>query len=243
MHREVPVLFLAAVAAAAACVPAASASPVLAVAANARATHGERCSEEQRRTNPGMAATAIASTCDYQWVKIEAAGPVADALLAAVPARPGERITLADLGARVPTARWSTGSPVSGAAPAAATGRLGTLDARVDGTASAATALTLSWSEVGADTPYDLPGALAARDAKVEPLGCYHFGPGEVNAVYIVTAPGRPPFALTVYTRGAPFAQSTAQQNMSAALDGVLPTRASLRAEHRDPPWMDPCPV
>lgn len=243
MHREVPVALLAAVAAAVACVPAASASPVPAVAANARATHGERCSQEQRLAYPQMAANAIASTCDYLWVKIEAAGPVADALLAAVPARPGERITLADLGARMPAARWNTDSPVTGAARAAATGRLGALDAWVDGTASAATALTLSWTEVGADTPYDLPGALAARGAKVEPLGCYHFGPSEVNAVYIVTAPGRPPFALTTYTRGAPFAQSTAQQNMSVALDGVLPTRASLRAEHRDPPWMDPCPV
>ncbi|MGY1458437.1 hypothetical protein ACW5F0_07300 [Luteimonas sp. A534] len=146
MHREVPVVFLAAIVAAVACVPAASASPVLAVAANARAVHGERCSDEQRRINPRMAATAISGTCDYLW-------------------------------------------------------------------------------------------------AKVEPLGCYHFGPSEVNVVYIVTAPGRPPFALTTYTRGPPFAQSTAQQNMGVALDGALPTRASLRAEHRDPRWMDPCPV
>jgi hypothetical protein len=65
----------------------------------------------------------------------------------------------------------------------------------------------------------------------------------EVTAAYIVNAPGRPPFALTIYSRGAPVAQATAEQQMRVALDGVLPTRAGLRAEHRDPAWEDPCPV
>ncbi|MBB6600243.1 VCBS repeat-containing protein [Luteimonas sp. MC1825] len=220
--------------------PAATPVPV---AANARTAHLERCRAGERRDNPKKAAADIDSACGDLWDKIEAAGPLADVMLAAVPARAGEPLTLADLRARVPAARWGAGAPVSGATATAATGRLGALDAWVGGTASAPKSLALGWSEVGADPPYDLPGALAARGAKLEPLGCYHFGAGEVNAVYVVNAPGRPPFALTIYTRGAPVAQATAQQNMSVALDGVLPTRASLRAEHRDPPWEDPCTV
>ena len=217
-------------------------APALPVVAGARAAHLERCRTDHRRDNPRLAAADVDASCDYLWDKVEAAGPLADAILAAVPARAGERITLADLRTRLPAARWD-GSPVSGAAAAAATGRFGALDVWVDGNAGAPTALTLGWSEVGADLPYDLPGALAARGAKLEPLGCFHFGIIEVNTVHVVDAPGRPPFALTIYSRGAPVANSTAQQNMSVALDGVLPTRASLRAEHRDPPWVDPCPV
>ncbi|MBJ7575813.1 hypothetical protein [Luteimonas sp. MC1828] len=245
-RAAVPARGAAVTAAPAASAPGKSAGPAAAplrMAANARAAYLERCRAGERRDNPKKAAADIDSACGYLWDKIEAAGPVADVMLAAVPARAGERLTLADLRARVPTARWDAAASVSGATAAAATGRLGTLDAWVGGTARAPTSLALGWSEVGADPPYDLPGALAARGAKLEPLGCYHFGAGEVNAVYVVTAPGRPPFALTIYTRGAPVAQSTAQQNMSVALDGVLPTRASLRAANRDPPWEDPCTV
>jgi hypothetical protein len=214
----------------------------LRVAASARAAHLERCRADHRRNNPQISAADIDSACQYLWDKVEAAGPLADALLAAVPARPGERVTLADLRARLPGARWDGGRSVSGPSTAAAMGRFGALDAWVDGGAGATTALTFGWSEVGGDPPYDLPGALAARGAELEPLGCYHFGAGEVTAVHVVDAPGRPPFALTIYTRSAPVAQTSAQQNMSVALDGGLPTRASLRAAHRDPPWVDPCP-
>ncbi|MBJ6978946.1 hypothetical protein [Luteimonas sp. MC1895] len=112
-----------------------------------------------------MAAADIDSDCGYTWGKIEAAGPLADAMLAAVPARPGERIALTDLRTRVPAARWDARPSVSGSSTAVATGRLGALDAWVDGTASAPSSLSLGWSEVGADTPYDLAGALMARGA------------------------------------------------------------------------------
>lgn len=231
----------------AAAVPAAAAgpaAPTLPMVANARARHMERCSAEHRRLYPQMAADAAASSCGDQWEKVEAAGPLADLVLSMVPARAGERLSLADLRARLPGSQWDAHPATArGQAMPAATGRVGAFEAWVSGSAAAAKSLTLGWSEQGADPPYDLPGALAARGAKVEALGCYHFGIVEVNAAYIVEAEGRPPFALTVYTRGAPVGQSIAAQTFEVGLDGVLPTKAGLRAEHRDPPWSDPCPV
>lgn len=219
-----------------------SAAP-LPVVADARAAHLAQCRADHQRNYPQMTAADVDNSCGYFWEKVEAAGPLAAAVLAAVPARPGERVALADLRARVPAVSLSAGRPVAGAPTPVATGRFGALDAWVDGNAQAATALTFRWGEVGGDPPYDLPGALAARGARVEPLGCYHYGVSEVNAVHLVDAPGRPPFAITVYTRGAPTGQAIAHQTLQVALDGVLPTRAGLRAEHRDPPWVDPCPI
>lgn len=220
--------------------PAAARLPLV---ANARAAYLDRCRAEHRRNYPQMNAAAVDSSCIYTWDKVEAAGPLADLVLAAVPARPGERLTAADLRARLPGSRWDARPSYGGPSPPVATGRVGGLDAEVAGTSAAATSLRLGWSEVGADTPYDLPGALAARGASVDALGCYHYGVVEVTAAYIVSAPGRAPFAVTIYTRGAPFAQSTASQIFEVGLHGVLPTKAGLRAEYRDPAWVDPCPV
>ena len=255
MRRDPPATLLAALLAAVACAaPAAAAPPAFAQAAgpatsrlplasDARAAYLERCSAEHRRNYPQMVAAAVDSSCTYRWDKVEAAGPLADLVLAAVPARPGERFSAVALRARLPGSSWDARPSQGGPSPPVATGRVGGFKAAVAGTGAAVTSLILGWSEVGADTPYDLPGALAARGARVEPLGCYHYGVVEVNAAYVIEAPGRAPFAVTIYSRGAPFAQSTAAQSFEVGLDGVLPTKAGLRAEYRDPAWVAPCPV
>jgi len=167
---------------------------------------------------------------------------LADAVLAAVPAGAGERPGVAELRSRLPQVRWDARPQGRGERGAyLATGRWNALGVSVEGPAPASR-LVLAWREVGAEWPYDLPGALRARGAKVESLGCYHFGSIEQNQVYVVSLPPRPPFALTVYRLGAAFANSNAAQVFTVDLTGALPTLAALRAEHRDPPWVLPCP-
>lgn len=224
----------------AAAVAAGPAAAPLAVAANARQTFLARCRGETKARYSQMNASAIEGACADGWAKVEAAGPLADAFLAAVPARPGERITLAALRQRLPQLRLTTTRAARANAPDA-TGRLGALEASVTGT-PLIREFTLSWSKLEADPPYDVAGAMAARGARVRALGCYHFGPSEVNRVHIVEAPGRPPFALTTYTRAAALGGQTSWQAVSADLSGQLPTLASLRAANRDPAWNATCP-
>lgn len=221
-------------------VAAGPAAPALPVVANARQTFLARCRQETRAGYPQMNASAIEGACADGWAKVEAAGPLADAFLAAVPARPGERITLATLRQRLPQLRLAPARAARANAPDA-TGRLGALEASVTGT-PLISEFTLMWSKLEADPPFDVAGAMAARGARVRALGCYHFGPAEVNRVHIIEAPGRPPFALTTYTRAAALGGQMSSQAVSADLSGQLPTLASLRAANTDPAWNATCP-
>jgi hypothetical protein len=222
---------------------AGAAAPKATVPANAGAAFVAACTKDLRARHPQIAADSAARDCAYQWEKILASGELADAVLAAVPARTGERPGVADLRARLPQVRWDARPQSQGAQGSfLATGRWNALQVYVEGPAPASR-LNLAWAEVGAEWPYDLPGALRARGAKVESLGCYHFGSVEQNQVYVVSLPPRPPFALTIYQLGAAFANSNASQVFTLDLTGKLPTLAALRAEHRDPPWTVPCPA
>lgn len=217
------------------------ATPAPASAAN-RGAYTARCAAETKAKYPDMTDASIAETCREGWGAVQAALPIADALLAVVPARPGERRDLAALKSRLPQVRW-------GAAPSAgerregrvASGRMGVLEVGVDG-APTPTALWFNWHAVGGAPPYNIAEALAARGAKVTPMGCYHFGVSEQNRVFNIDAPGHAPFSVTSYDRGAPLASSIAHQTITLDLTGRLPTQASLRAEFRDPAWESPCP-
>jgi hypothetical protein len=222
--------------------PIGPAAPKATVPANARAAFLDACRKDLRVKHPQMAADSAERDCTYQWDKIVASGELADAVLAAAPARAGERPGLADLRSRLPQVRWDARPQGQGAGgPYLATGRWSALQVNVAGPAPASQ-LVLAWGEVGAEWPYDLPGALRVRGATVESLGCYHFGSIEQNQVYLVSLPPRPAFALTIYQLGAAFANSNASQVFTVDLTGKLPTLAALRAEHRDPPWTVPCP-
>jgi hypothetical protein len=108
------------------------------------------------------------------------------------------------------------------------------VSAKLEGSVAALTRLNFAWQDVGGDPPNDVAGAMTARGASVTPIGCYHYGPSEVNRVFIVDAPGRAPFALTTYTRAAPLVYSHADQTIQADLSGKLPTLPGLQAEHTD---------
>lgn len=214
-------------------------APPPALPANARATFLASCQKEQLAKYPQMPPANVEGNCTYQWDLVVAAGPLADAVLVAVPARGGDRVGVEDLRARLPQVRWD--ARPQGQPGLLASGRWDALHVEVNGPAPAAS-LVLAWREVGAEIPYDLPAALLLRGATVQSLGCYHFGSVEQNQVYLVTLAPRPPFALTIYRLGAAFANSNAAQVFTVDLTGTLPTLAGLRAQHRDPPWVVPCP-
>ncbi|WP_439533700.1 hypothetical protein [Polymorphobacter sp.] len=216
------------------------AAPALPVVAGAEAAFKAQCRKDNQARYPGMSAANLASLCTGGWGMAVAAGPVAEALLAAVPVRPGEALTLSDLQARLPQVRWRAGGKAHANAPDA-TGMFGALTVSVTGTPTARN-ISVGWREREAELRYDPAAAMAARGAKVTALGCSNFGPSEVNRVYVVEAPGRAPFGLEVYSRGAAMGGQDSWQNMQANLSGPLPTLASLRAANRDPAWQAKCP-
>lgn len=214
-----------------------AAAPPLPVVAGARDAFMATCRSETRARYATMTKASIEEACGLGWGRAVAAGPIADAVLAAVPARPGEAVSLPALKARLPQLRWL---PVK-AAPNTPVARLGNVEVTLTGTAPAK-AITVQWSSRPGEEPaYDLAGALAARGAKVTPLGCYNFGPAEVTRAWVVTAPGRPPFGLEDSTRTAALGNQSSFQGMTATLTGQVPTLASLKAQYRDPPWQAVC--
>lgn len=220
--------------------PAAS----LPLAAGAEASFRGRCQADTRRLYPTMSAASITQACADGWQRVVAAGPVADALLAAVPAKPGERLTLPLLRARLPQVRWQAGGKAHQHAPDMAgrmAGQDGGLEVGVKG-APVARSIAIRWQAPEAPPPYDVAAALAARGAKVTALGCMHFGRSEVTRAYVVEVPGRAAFALETVTREAALGGQESWQVMQAGLDGTLPTPASLRAANRDPAWQATCP-
>ncbi len=220
--------------------PAGPAEGALSVQPGAKDRFIAQCTRDQKARYPKMDAANLGRGCADGWTRVMAAGPIADMLLAGVPAKAGEALSLANLKARLAQVRWQAGGKAHRNAPDAA-GTSGGLNVSIIGAPTART-LSVGWQKMEAEIPYDAAGALAARGAKVTPLGCYHFGPSEANRVFVVAAPGRPAFALTVYERSAAMGGQMSHITMSADLTGKLPTLAGLRAEHRDPPWTSPCP-
>lgn len=217
---------------------AAGQSPLL---PDAKARVLAQCKADARTTYPGMTAANLASMCAESWSKVQASGPIAETILAAVPAAPGGKPTMAELKTRLPQVRWQAGNPRQPNGPAVM-GKLGKFDVKVEG-APVARAISVGWSEASVpDLPYDVPLALVARGAKVVPLGCYHFGPSEVMRAYQVHMAGRLPFGLETYGRVAALGSQIAHLTVTADLSGKLPTLASLKAQHRDPAWEAKCP-
>lgn len=215
--------------------------PATALPSAASGDYTARCERETKAKYPDMSAASVQATCQEGWRAVQAALPIADALLAAAPVGPGGRPGLAALQSRLPQVRWAAPSADERRAGRLANGRMGELEVGVDG-ATTADALWFHWNEVAGAPPYDIAGALAARGATVTAMGCYHFGISEQNRVFNVQAPGRAPFSVASYDRGAPLASAIAHQTITLDLTGKVPTQASLRAEFRDPPWQAPCP-
>src|SRR5690606_2719506 len=113
--------------------------------------------------------------CVADWNKVDASAAATDALLAALPAAPGEAVALASLRQRLGGVRWAA-KPV--ARQLSASGVLGKLSVSVTGSPVAKT-LGMNWMEVGAEPPYDIVGAMRARGVTLTEIACEEFGSGE----------------------------------------------------------------
>lgn len=199
-------------------------------AASAQADYIAQCTADLVAQNPRASEWGPAQ-CEAQWGAVVAAGPMAEAILAAAPA--SGAADPATLQERLDTVRWDArpeGTLI-------ASGRLGDdLSVQVDRTGPS---LNFYWSETGALVPYDVLGALRIRGAELSMVGCYALGPGENNEAYRVVAPGRAPFSLSVYGRTAPTANAESFYNVGLALSGRVKSLADLQRE--DSTWSATC--
>ena len=163
--------------------------------------------------------------CVADWGKIEASAAATDALLAALPATPGEAVALAALRQRLAAVRWAARP---GGRGLSASGRLGEFEVSVTGSPAAKT-LGVNWSEVGAEPPYDIVGAMRARGVTLTEIACEEFGSGEWQRVFAGSAPGRAPFRLELGQRTAPTANANSHYGATIDLSGRAPAPSASR--------------
>ena len=163
--------------------------------------------------------------CVEDWNKITASAAATDALLAALPAAPGEVVALASLRQRLGGVRWAA---KPGSREVSASGSLGKLSVAVTG-APAAKSVGVNWMEVGALPPYDIVGAMRARGVTLTEIACEEFGSGEWQRVFSGSAPGRAPFRLEVAQRTAPVANANSYYGATIDLSGRAPAPAAPR--------------
>lgn len=169
--------------------------------------------------------------CVADWNKIAASAAATDALLAALPAAPGEALPLASLRQRLGAVRWAA-KPRS--RELSASGRLGEFEVSVTGSPTAKT-LGVNWGEVGAEPPYDIVGAMRARGVTLTEIACEEFGSGEWQRVFAGRAPGRAPFRLEVGQRTAPTANANSYYGATIDLSGRAPAPSASRSMCTNP--------
>lgn len=189
-----------------------------------------RCTRDMVAENP-RASEWAGGQCQQEWEKVVSAGPMADAILAAAPV--SGAADPETLRGRLSMIQWHArpeGTLI-------ASGRIGpALSVQVD---RAGPNLNFFWGETGALIPYDVIEALRGRGAEVSMVGCMLLGTGEANKLYRVSAPGRAPFALSLYERGAPTANAASFYNVSINLSGQAQTLAQLRRDGNE--WNATC--
>jgi hypothetical protein len=162
---------------------------------------------------------------------VVAAGPMAEAILAAVPTEP-TAVDPTTLPARLPTIQWIAvpeGTLIG-------QGRLGELEVQVEGAPS----LSFYWGAIGELIPFDVVEALYGRGAENTLVGCMSFGAGEAHTVFRIDSEGRAPFALAVYSRTAPTGDASSFYNVAIDLSGQVTTLEQLRARDGDD-WVGTC--
>ena len=198
--------------------------------AGSQADYVARCTAEMIAQDP-RAGEWAPSQCRQQWETAVAAGPMAEAILAAVPA--SGAVDPATVRARLAMVQWD--ARPEGAL--IASGRMdGGLSVQVD---RAGPSLNFYWSEPGQPIPYNIVEALRGRGAGVILVGCTSLGMGENTEAYRVALTGHAPFALSVYGREAPTASASSFYNVGVALSDQVQTLAQLRRDGGD--WKASC--
>ncbi|HAF56196.1 MAG TPA: hypothetical protein DCL01_13515 [Thauera sp.] len=204
-----------------AAVASGAAPAALAVAPDARPRYLVDCRQAYVSRSADAARWAD-EQCVADWNKITASAAATDALLAALPAAPGEVLPLASLRQRLSAVRWAA---KPGSRELSASGRLGEFEVSVTGSPAAKT-LGVNWGEVGAEPPYDIVGAMRARGVTLTEIACEEFGSGEWQRVFAGSAPGRAPFRLEIGQRIAPTANANSYYSATIDLSGRAPTVA-----------------
>lgn len=169
----------------------------------------DRCEQDWVAREPASAPWARGE-CQVRWRWAHEAAPLADAILTLTPAE-GEP-------ARTPeAARALLAKPFL---PAGVSGHL------------TATGIRLDWQEVGSEGRFNVTGALRSRGVALQTLGCPTYPGASMGRekVMLATLPGRAPFVLTVYSRGAPTGFEPAVYEVNADFSGAVPDMAALQA-------------
>ena len=207
--------------------PAPAASPAvsgpapakLGLVTNAQGNFLAQCRRDYVKADASAARWAD-DQCKSDWQRVVAAGPVAEAMLAVLPA-PGERPSLAVVRQRAAGVRWAARAE----ARQSASGSLSGVAVHTEG--NPPTAFGMGWMQVGAEIPYDVANALRARGVTMTEMSCEKIGTGEGNRTYAGTAPGRAPFTLIIDQRTAPTGDATSYYGASGRLDGRHPPPGS----------------
>lgn len=189
----------------------------------------ERCTLAHAVAETANMASYAEGECGQQWIALNRANPMLDAILSVFVAGTPSALDPADVQRRASVVRWRSASQ----------GELAGL--KVEVTRTPTTRIIFNWSATGQPIPYDPVEALRVRGAQVYPIGCYSLGAGETNGVWRVDAPGHAPFALSVYRREAPTASALSYITVSADAERNLPTLGDLMAAEPDQNWQD-CP-
>ena len=210
-----------------ACLSAFAASP--AAAQEARDQFMERCTLAHAVAETANMQSYALGDCGEQWIALNRANPMLDAILSVFVAGTPSALDPADVQRRASIVRWTSASQ----------GQLAGLNVEV--TRTPTTRIIFNWSATGQPIPYDPVEALRVRGAQVYPIGCYALGAGETHGVWRVDAPGHAPFALSVYRREAPTASALSYITVSADAERNIPTLGDLMAAEPDQDWQD-CP-
>lgn len=97
---------------------------------------------------------------------------------------------------------------------------------------STANGLRFDWQEPGSEGRYNVTGALRSRGVTLQTLGCPQYPGASMGRekVMLATAPGHPPFLLTVYSRAAPTGFEPGVYEVDADFSGAVPDMAALQA-------------
>jgi hypothetical protein len=191
-----------------------------------------RCRRETIAQYPNARAQAD-SICTSKWTQIVAAGPLAEAILAAAPAT-GTRFDPVSLRAKLTSVRWAARAQPG----AVLSGKMGDIDVGVTGTPQPG--ISFHWFRDGDTIPFDLPEALRVRGAVLAMIACQSFGSSEGTRIYRVTLPAKSPFALTIAAREAEVASQSSTFAALTDFGGQMPTLATLRKDGGE--WAPVCP-
>lgn len=190
------------------------------------------CQADRRKA--GMNAKAIPAECADAMKQLDAALPMARAIMALMTQPPAALRTPAGAKAALPTVKWSV-RPMKPIPPMTAheEGLLGAaLHVVLEGRGGIDT-VDFGWNQTGGLIPYDLPAALRFLGVRLIPIACGiggdSFGDAATRSLR-AELPGAAPFELQVSERMAAVAAQDSFFGAHIAFGKPVPSFASLRA-------------